>query len=132
MQGILDERGNIPHANSAFIADAVGSMSAGLLGSSALVTYVESAAAVREGGRTGVTSCVCAFLFFFSCFFCERAGVPGDDGRAGRGVFVQGGAAPRPAGSRLDAPTPPPSPSPARQTLGPVTSPPSPPAPSSS
>lgn len=41
----------------------------GLLGSSALTTYVESAAAVREGGRTGITALVCSVCFFCSVFF---------------------------------------------------------------
>ncbi|KAK9830128.1 hypothetical protein WJX72_009909 [[Myrmecia] bisecta] len=68
MCGILDDDGSMPHANSAFIADGLGSTMGGLLGSSALTTYVESAAAVREGGRTGVTACVCAILFFLSVF----------------------------------------------------------------
>jgi adenine/guanine/hypoxanthine permease len=62
-------QGEIPRSNLAFIADAVGTMMGGLTGSSALTTYVESAAAVREGGRTGITSLVCAALFFLSVFF---------------------------------------------------------------
>lgn len=53
MTGILDEKGNMPRSNMAFIADGFGTMLGGLLGSSALTTYVESASAVREGGRTG-------------------------------------------------------------------------------
>ncbi len=99
MCGILDAKGNIPHSNSAFISDSVGSIMGGLLGTSALTTYVESAAAVREGGRTGVTvsvriltlpleqlekgpdtdcrhsmqACVCAILFFLSVFFAPWA-----------------------------------------------------------
>jgi AGZA family xanthine/uracil permease-like MFS transporter len=48
----------------AFIGDAIGSTLGGLLGSSALTCYVESAAAVREGGRTGLTALVCSALFF--------------------------------------------------------------------
>jgi hypothetical protein len=52
-KGILDEKGNIPRSNIAFLADAFGTLLGGLLGTSALTTYVESASAVREGGRTG-------------------------------------------------------------------------------
>ena len=48
----------------AFIADGMGSTIGGLLGTSALTCYVESAAAVREGGRTGLTACICAVFFF--------------------------------------------------------------------
>ena len=54
-------------SNRAFIADGMGSTLGGLLGSSALTTYVESAAAVREGGRTGLTAVVCAAFFFLRC-----------------------------------------------------------------
>lgn len=68
MCGVLDDRGNIPRSNLAFCADGFGSMLGGLLGSSALTTYVESAAAVREGGRTGITAIVCSLFFFASCF----------------------------------------------------------------
>lgn len=68
MCGILDDKGNMPRSNLAFCADGLGSLLGGLLGSSALTTYVESAAAVREGGRTGVTAVVCSLFFFASCF----------------------------------------------------------------
>ncbi|KAG2449606.1 hypothetical protein HYH02_005139 [Chlamydomonas schloesseri] len=68
MTGILDEKGNMPRSNMAFIADGFGTMLGGLLGSSALTTYVESASAVREGGRTGITAIVCALFFFAACF----------------------------------------------------------------
>ena len=54
-------------SNRAFIADGMGSTLGGLLGSSALTTYVESAAAVREGGRTGLTAIVCSAFFFARC-----------------------------------------------------------------
>jgi hypothetical protein len=56
----------MPRSNIAFLADAFGSMMGGVLGSSALTTYVESAAAMREGGRTGATACVCAVFFLLS------------------------------------------------------------------
>lgn len=48
----------------AFFADGMGSTVGGLLGTSALTCYVESAAAVREGGRTGLTALVCSAFFF--------------------------------------------------------------------
>jgi AGZA family xanthine/uracil permease-like MFS transporter len=74
MQGMVNDKGDIPNANRAFSADAVGTIAGGLLGSSALTTYVESAAAVKEGGRTGITALVCAALFFLSCFFYPWTG----------------------------------------------------------
>lgn len=74
MMGIVDDDGNIPRANMAFLSDGTATMIGGLLGSSALTTYVESAAAVREGGRTGLTAIVCALFFFASCFLSNLFG----------------------------------------------------------
>ncbi|KAI8469218.1 MAG: xanthine/uracil/vitamin C permease [Monoraphidium minutum] len=66
MAGVVNPRGNMPRANLAFLADGFGSTLGGLLGTSALTTYVESAAAMREGGRTGFTAVVCALWFVLS------------------------------------------------------------------
>jgi AGZA family xanthine/uracil permease-like MFS transporter len=69
MMDIIDEKtGIIPNSNKGFAADAVGTMMGGVLGSSCLTTYVESASAVKEGGRTGLTACICSILFFLMCF----------------------------------------------------------------
>jgi xanthine/uracil/vitamin C permease (AzgA family) len=66
--------GNIPRANLAFIADAIASMMGGLLGSSAIVCYVESSAGMREGGRTGFAALVCGILFFLASFLSPLFG----------------------------------------------------------
>jgi AGZA family xanthine/uracil permease-like MFS transporter len=66
MAGLLNKKGDMPRSNIAFLADGLGSTVGGLLGSSALTTYVESAAAMREGGRTGFTAVVCAVFFLVS------------------------------------------------------------------
>jgi len=66
MAGLLNKKGDMPRSNIAFLADGLGSTLGGLLGSSALTTYVESAAAMREGGRTGFTAVVCAVFFLIS------------------------------------------------------------------
>eukprot|EP00850_Spirogloea_muscicola_P011040 SM000067S20317 [mRNA] locus=s67:310511:313684:+ [translate_table: standard] len=69
MMDIIDEEtGMLPNTNKGFVADAVGTMMGGLLGSSCLTTYVESASAVKEGGRTGLTAVVCSVAFFLMCF----------------------------------------------------------------
>ncbi len=68
MAGLINKKGDMPRANIAFLADAIGSMLGGLLGSSALTTYVESASAMREGGKTGFTAVICSLFFFASCF----------------------------------------------------------------
>jgi flagellar motor switch protein FliM len=66
---MLDEKGHLPGAKKALMADAIGTTAGALLGTSTVTTYVESAAGVTAGGRTGLTAVVCGILFFFSMFF---------------------------------------------------------------
>ncbi|OAB61127.1 guanine permease [Leptolyngbya valderiana BDU 20041] len=67
--GYLDRRGELPRANQAFMADAVGTTVGAILGTSTVTTYIESAAGVAVGGRTGFASVVTAALFALSVFF---------------------------------------------------------------
>jgi AGZA family xanthine/uracil permease-like MFS transporter len=60
---MLDEAGKVPRAKQALFADAVGTTVGALLGTSTVTTYVESAAGVSAGGRTGLTSLVVAICF---------------------------------------------------------------------
>ncbi|WP_425490714.1 NCS2 family permease [Haloprofundus salilacus] len=62
----LDENGDVPDADEALMADAVGTTVGGMLGTSTVTTYIESAAGVEEGGRTGLTALVVALLFVAS------------------------------------------------------------------
>ncbi len=55
--------GKLPRANRALVADAGGTIMGSLLGTSTVTTYIESAAGISEGGRTGLTSVVVALLF---------------------------------------------------------------------
>jgi AGZA family xanthine/uracil permease-like MFS transporter len=66
--GMIDEKGNIPRAKQALFADAIGTALGACLGTSTVTTYVESAAGVAEGGRTGLTSLTTAFMFFIALF----------------------------------------------------------------
>lgn len=66
--GMIDEKGNIPRAKQALFADAIGTTLGACLGTSTVTTYVESAAGVAEGGRTGLTSLTTAFMFFIALF----------------------------------------------------------------
>jgi len=66
---MLDGKGRVPRAKQALFADAIGTTVGALLGTSTVTTYVESAAGVAEGGRTGLTALVVAVLFFLSLFF---------------------------------------------------------------
>jgi len=66
---MLDAKGQIPNVKKAFYADAMGTLSGAIFGTSAVTTYVESAAGVSEGGRTGMTSLVTAGCFALALVF---------------------------------------------------------------
>lgn len=59
----------------ALFADAIGTSIGSFLGTSTITTYVESAAGISEGGRTGLTSVVVAILFLLSLFFAPLVGI---------------------------------------------------------
>lgn len=65
---LLDSRGNLPQARKAFMADALGTTIGAVLGTSTVTAYVESAAGVAEGGRTGLTALAVAGLFLCALF----------------------------------------------------------------
>lgn len=67
--GMLDENGKLPRVGKALMADAVGTVAGACLGTSTVTTYVESAAGVAEGGRTGLTSLATAGMFALALFF---------------------------------------------------------------
>lgn len=67
--GLLDEKGNLPDIEKPMLADALSTTVAPLLGTTTTGAYIESAAGIEEGGRTGFTSLVVAFLFLLSLFF---------------------------------------------------------------
>jgi AGZA family xanthine/uracil permease-like MFS transporter len=68
MAGFVDKEGQLPRANRAFTADAVGTSIGALLGTSTVTSYVESATGVEEGGRTGLTAVTVAVLFILALF----------------------------------------------------------------
>lgn len=61
--------GKMPRMKESFFADAVGTTIGACMGTSAISTYVESAAGVSVGGRSGLTAFVIAVCFFLSLFF---------------------------------------------------------------
>ncbi len=65
---MIDKQGKIIRAKEALMADAVGTTVGAVLGTSTVTTFVESAAGVEVGGRTGYTALVTAVLFFASLF----------------------------------------------------------------
>lgn len=64
----MDEDGQLPRADRAFTADAVGTTVGALLGTSTVTSYIESATGIKEGGRTGLTALVVAVLFLLALF----------------------------------------------------------------
>ena len=66
--GMVDEKGNMPNMKQALLADAVGTIAGSCTGTSTVTTFVESAAGVEAGGRTGLTALVCG-LMFLACIF---------------------------------------------------------------
>ncbi|WP_240484889.1 NCS2 family permease [Pantoea eucrina] len=72
--GLADEHGNVPKMGRALIADSAAALFGSLLGTSTTTSYVESAAGVSAGGRTGLTAVVVAVLFLLSLFFSPLAG----------------------------------------------------------
>ncbi len=66
--GLLDEKGNLPDIEKPMLADALATMVAPLLGTTTTGAYIESAAGIEEGGKTGFTCLVVAALFLLSLF----------------------------------------------------------------
>jgi AGZA family xanthine/uracil permease-like MFS transporter len=66
--GLLDEKGNLPKVGRAFMADACAAMFGSTLGTSTVTSYIESAAGVEAGGRTGLTAIVTAICFLLALF----------------------------------------------------------------
>ena len=63
---LLNEKGELPKAKGALLADAVGTCVGALVGVSTVTSYVESSAGVSAGGRTGLASVTTAGLFIVS------------------------------------------------------------------
>ena len=67
--GMLDEKGRFPNVKKALMADAISTTAGAMFGTSTNTAYIESAAGVAEGGRTGLTTLVVSALFVLSLFF---------------------------------------------------------------
>ncbi|MDA1094991.1 MAG: NCS2 family permease [Acidobacteria bacterium] len=85
-QAGLMRDGMLPKARGALLADAVGTVVGATLGTSTVTAYVESAAGVSAGGRTGLTAVVVAGLFLLSLFFSPLVSMIGGGYDAGGGV----------------------------------------------
>lgn len=67
--GIMDKHGNVPKIERALVADSVAAIISSLVGTSTVVSYIESATGVQAGGRTGLTALVTAACFLLALFF---------------------------------------------------------------
>ncbi|MFI5339348.1 MAG: NCS2 family permease [Candidatus Methylomirabilales bacterium] len=73
--GWLDRDGRLPGMKRILVVDSLSAAIGGLASASSATTYVESAAGVSEGGRSGLTSVVTGLLFFVALFFSPIAEV---------------------------------------------------------
>jgi AGZA family xanthine/uracil permease-like MFS transporter len=71
--GLLDDEGKLPRLRKALLADSTATVVGAGLGTSSTTSYIESAAGVNAGGRTGLTAVVVAILFLFCLFFSPLA-----------------------------------------------------------
>ncbi|MDI1337851.1 MAG: NCS2 family permease [Lacunisphaera sp.] len=66
--GLLDQDGKLPKAGRALVADSIAAILSSLMGTSTVVSYIESASGVEAGGRTGLTGAATAVLFLLALF----------------------------------------------------------------
>ena len=71
--GKINSKGEVEDIDKALVVDSGASIFGGLMGTTTCTTYVESAAGVQQGGRTGMTSIVIGILFLLTLFFAPLA-----------------------------------------------------------
>jgi AGZA family xanthine/uracil permease-like MFS transporter len=72
---LVDEKGEIENLDKALTTDAVGTIVSSLFGTSTVTSYIESAAGIAEGGKTGLTAVTVAVLFLISLVFAPLIGL---------------------------------------------------------
>jgi AGZA family xanthine/uracil permease-like MFS transporter len=75
--GFVGEDGKVPGLRNILMVDSIAAAVGGLFGASSITTYIESAAGVAEGGRTGLTPVVTGVLFAVAAFFAPIIGMIG-------------------------------------------------------
>merc|ERR1712072_1346938 len=73
VSGKIGKDGKIQDVDKAMLSDSVSTVAGAVMGTSTVTTYVESAAGVKAGGRTGMTSLVIGILFLACLFFSPLA-----------------------------------------------------------
>ena len=67
--GMVGEDGKIPHLKKVFMVDSLSTAAGAAMGTSTVAVYVESAAGVNEGGRSGLTAFTTGICFLIALFF---------------------------------------------------------------
>jgi adenine/guanine/hypoxanthine permease len=76
--GLMRPDGSVPRLGQALLADSGGAIIGAALGTSTTCSYIESAAGIQAGGRTGLTALVVALLFLLTLFLAPLAtAIPG-------------------------------------------------------
>jgi AGZA family xanthine/uracil permease-like MFS transporter len=86
--GLLDSEGKLPGINRVLLVDSLGAAAGGAASASSNTTYIESAAGISEGGRTGLTAIVVGVLFLLTLFLSSLAGTIPTEATAGVLVLV--------------------------------------------
>jgi AGZA family xanthine/uracil permease-like MFS transporter len=73
--GFLGPQGQLPRADRVLLVDSLAAVAGGVANASSNTTYIESAAGVAEGGRTGLVAVVVGVLFLLAMFFAPLAAV---------------------------------------------------------
>jgi len=71
--GLLDKDGRLPRLRKALLADSTATAVGAVFGTSSVTSYIESAAGVKAGGRTGLTAVTVAVLFLAALFLSPLA-----------------------------------------------------------
>jgi adenine/guanine/hypoxanthine permease len=75
---LMNDKGEIENLDKALTTDAVGTVVSAVFGTSTVTSYIESAAGIAEGGKTGLTAVTVALLFLVALIFSPLIGlVPG-------------------------------------------------------
>lgn len=85
---LVDSKGKIEKIKAVLGIDAIGAMLGGLFGASSNTSYIESAAGIMEGGRTGITAIVAGVLFLISVFIAPFASIVGSQATAPALVII--------------------------------------------
>jgi AGZA family xanthine/uracil permease-like MFS transporter len=86
--GFIKEDGTMPKARQALFSDAAGTVIGATLGTSTITSYIESAAGVASGGRTGLANVATGILFVFALFFYPVVQMVSASYQVAQGIFI--------------------------------------------